>query len=216
MATSAGESKRSRSFQEAVSYAVGHRIRVEILAALHEREDASASELARIVHQPLSTVTHHVEELLKAGSIEITRTEKVRSVQQHFYAVPGTIYISDEEMMDLPEEEREDVCRMVLQAMTAEALTAFWGGKLTSDPRVCLLWHWFNLDQQGREEIADEQIRAWRRFCEIEAQSAARREETGADVVTVMVAMLGFERCRTAPGPPGRRDPGPFPAGKEE
>jgi hypothetical protein len=52
MASSAGEGGRSRSFQEAVSYAVGHRIRVEILATLHEREDASANELARIVHQP--------------------------------------------------------------------------------------------------------------------------------------------------------------------
>lgn len=202
MDTSAGEGERSRSLQEAVSYAVGHRIRVEILATLHEREDASANELARIVRQPLSTVTHHIAELLKSGSIEIARTEKVRSVNQHFYRVAGSFFLSDEEMAAMPEEERQEVCRMVLQALTAEALTAFWGGTLTSDPRVCLIWSWFNVDQEGREAIADEQARSWQRIQEIEAEAAARRAESGAEAVSVLVSLLGFERCRTAPGPP--------------
>lgn len=202
MATFAGEGERSRGFQEAVSYAVGHRIRVEILAALHEREDASASELARIVHQPLSTVTHHVEELLKAGSIMIARTEKVRSVRQNFYRVAGSLFLTDEEVAALTEEERQEICRMVLQGVTAEALTAFWGGKLTSDLRACLIWSWLNVDQQGREEIADEQARSWERLCQIEAESAARQAERGEHTHSVFVSLLGFERCRTAPGPP--------------
>jgi DNA-binding transcriptional ArsR family regulator len=58
----------SRSFEEAVSYAVGHRIRVEIIVALHDLDTASAIELSRIVHQPLSTVTHHLRELASASS----------------------------------------------------------------------------------------------------------------------------------------------------
>lgn len=159
MAVSGGGSNRARGFQDAVSYAVGHRIRVEVLAVLHERE-ASAIELARSVGQPLSTITHHVGELQKAGSIRIARSEKVRSVNQHYYRVGGGAFISDEEMKAISEEDRQEMSMMVLQTLTAEALAAFWNGKLTSDPRVCLLWSWFNVDSRGREEIADEQARS--------------------------------------------------------
>jgi DNA-binding transcriptional ArsR family regulator len=202
MATSAGVHQRSRCFQDAVSYAVGHRIRVEILAALHEREDASASELARIVRRPLSTVTHHVEELLKAGSIEIARTEKVRSVRQNFYQVDGSVLLTEEEVAAMAEEDRQELCRMVLQGLTVEAMDAFWGGKLSSNPSACLIWSWLNVDQQGREEIADEQNRSWERLCQIEADSKERRAKSGEDHVSVFVSLLGFERCRNAPGPP--------------
>jgi DNA-binding transcriptional ArsR family regulator len=205
MAVSGGEANRARGFQDAVSYAVGHRIRVEILAILHER-DASANELARSVGQPLSTVTHHVGELLKAGSIEIARSEKVRSVNQHFYRVAGTAFMSDEEMGAISEEARQKISMMVLQALTAEALAAFWNGKLTSDPRVCLLWSWFNVDNRGRDEIADEQARSWTRICAIRDASDARRAGSGEEAVSVLVSALGFERCRTAPGPPCRVD----------
>lgn len=205
MAVSGGESNRTRGFQDAVSYAIGHRIRVEILAVLHER-DASANELARSVGQPLSTVTHHVGELLKAGSIEIGRSEKVRSVNQHFYRVPGSDLISDEDMEAMSEEARQEISMMVLQGLTAEALAAFWNGRLTSDPRVCLLWSWFNVDGRGREEIADEQARSWQRICAIRDESDARRAESGEEAVSVLVSALGFERCRTAPGPPCRVD----------
>jgi DNA-binding transcriptional ArsR family regulator len=190
-----------RGHQQAVSYAVGHRIRVEILAALHEGS-ASAKELARRVRQPLSTVTHHIGELLEAGSIQVERTEKVRSVDQRFYAVPGHWFASDKEMREETEEERLESCRVILESMVAEALAGFWAGKLTSDPRVFLTWTWFNVDPQGREEIADEQLRSWKRLEEIEAQAAARRQRSGEDHVSVVVSSVGFERAAAAPGPP--------------
>ena len=158
------------------------------------------------MRQPLSTVTHHVGELLKAGSIEVARTEKVRSVNQNFYRVGGSVLLSDEEMEAMSEEARQEISMMVLQALTAEALAAFWNGKLTSDPRVCLLWSWFNVDRRGREEIAAEQARSWERICAIRDESDTRRAESGEDAVSVLVSALGFERCRTAPGPPCRID----------
>jgi hypothetical protein len=110
--------------------------------------------------------------------------------------------MSDEEMGAISEEARQEISMMVLQALTAEALAAFWNGKLTSDPRVCLLWSWFNVDRRGREEIADEQARSWQRISAIRDASDSRRAESGEEAVSVMVSALGFERCRTAPGPP--------------
>jgi DNA-binding transcriptional ArsR family regulator len=202
---SAQSGKGARGFPGAVSYAVGHRIRIEILAALHEGS-ASAIELARIVRQPLSTVTHHINELLKSGSIEIERTEKVRSVEQRFYAVAESRYVSDEEMREETEEQRQEGCQSTLEGMMAEVLAGFWAGKLTSDPRVFLTWTWFNVDAQGREEIADEQLRSWRRLEEIEARAAARCARSGANKTSVQVSSIGFERPRSVANPPCKRN----------
>jgi DNA-binding transcriptional ArsR family regulator len=203
MTTSVQGDERGRGFQEAVSYAVGHRIRVEILVVLHERS-ASAKELAEIVRQPLSTVTHHINELLKAGSIGVERTEKVRNVDQRFYVIEP-IYFDDEDMKRMPKEELQNQIRFLLQAVLAEALTSFWTGKLIEDPRLFICWGWFNVDEEGRAAIAEEQARSWRRFYEIEEEAAARCAKSGEEPFSVTAAALGFERARTAPRPPGSR-----------
>jgi DNA-binding transcriptional ArsR family regulator len=200
--TTSTQDGKGRSLQDALSYAVGHRIRVEILTALHDLKSASAIELARIVHQPLSTVTHHIGEMLKAGSIRVERTEKVRSVEQRFYSVVNPVFVSDEEMEELPEQQRQEFARVVLQSLMAEALAAFWAGKITDDPRIFLSWSWFNVDDQGRADIADEQFRSWQRIREIEREAEARCEESGEERFSVMVSSLSFPRSRTAPRPP--------------
>ncbi len=198
MGTSIEQAEGSRGFQEAVSYAIGHRIRVEIISALHDLGSASAVELSRVVHQPLSTVTHHVGELLKSRSIHIDRTERVKSVNQHFYKLINPLFLSDEEMQELSEEERKEVCRILLQGLTAEALAAFWSGDLPNDPRLFISWNWFNVDAQGRAEIAEEQVRSWRRILEIEREAGERCADSGDEPFSLMVAGLSYPRWRRA------------------
>ena len=195
--------RRGREVPDAVSYAVGHRIRVELLAALHDLGSASAVELARIVHQPLRTVTHHISELLKSGSILVERTEKVRSVEQRFYSAINPMLVSDEELEAMPEEERQAVVGVTLQALVAESLCSLWSGSLTDDPRLFLCWNWFNVDARGRAEIAEEQMRSWRRIREIERESAARCAESGEEPYSVVVSSISCKRTRTAERPPG-------------
>jgi DNA-binding transcriptional ArsR family regulator len=198
------EEKRQfgREIPEAVSYAVGHRVRVELLAALNDLGSASAIELARIVHQPLRTVTHHVSQLLEAGSIRVQRTEKVRSVEQRFYTAIEPIYVTDEEMAAMGAEEREELVGLTLQQLVAEAFSSFWGGHLTTDPQVCVSWSWFNVDDRGRADIAAEQLRSWKRIQEIERESQARCEASAERPFSVLVSSLGYKRARTAERPP--------------
>lgn len=191
----------SRSVEESVTYAVGHRIRIEILAALNEAT-RSPDELARILHQPLSKLSHHIRELVDAGSIEVARTAQVRNTTQHFYRAVAVAYHSDEEHAALAPEERQATYGVILQAIMAESLASFWAGKMIHDPRIWLSWHWFNVDVDGRDAIADEQARHWARVQEIEAESAARRVESGEDATSIIVASMGFERCKTSPTPP--------------
>jgi DNA-binding transcriptional ArsR family regulator len=198
-----GKREFGREVPEAVSYAVGHRIRVELLAALNDLESASAIELARVVRQPLSTVTHHIGQLLQAGSIRVERTEKVRSVEQRFYTAIDPIYVTEDELAAMGAEEREELVGLTLQQLVAEAFSSFWSGHLTSDPEVCISWSWFNVDDRGRTEIAEEQMRSWKRIQEIERESQARCEVSAEQPYSVLVSSLGYKRSRTAERPPG-------------
>lgn len=184
-----------------MSYAVGHRVRVEVLGALNEGT-RSADQLARIVHQPLSTVTHHIKELLKSDSIEVADIKMVGNVAQHYYRAAKMPFHSDDEHAAQSAEEKKAICALIIQAVMAESLNAMYAGKMITDPRLWLSWRWFNVDVAGRGDIADEQAKFWDRMQEIEAESTNRRAESGEDAVSVIVSSLGFERSRTSPTPP--------------
>ncbi len=186
--------RQKRTIEEAVSYGVGHRIRIEVLALLNE-ETRSPSELAKLTRQPLTTISHHIKELVNAGCIELARIEKVRNADQHFYRAVRLPFISDEEAEELPFEARQEYAAVILQALMAEGLAALWAGKLSSDP-VWMSWRWFNLDARGRQEAQEAQAEFWERINELEAQSLNRAAVSGEATVSTIVAALGFERFR--------------------
>jgi DNA-binding transcriptional ArsR family regulator len=190
-----------RRVEDAVSYSLGHRIRIEVLAILNEGVH-TPEELSRLIHQPLSRIGHHIKELLDDGSIELARIEQVRNAVQHYYRAVEVPFYSDEEIAAMPAEKKQATAGVILQAVMAEALAAFWAGKMINDPRVWLSWRWFNVDEQGREDIADEQARSWARVQEIEAESAGRCVESGDPTTSVIVTSLGYMRCRSSPTPP--------------
>jgi DNA-binding transcriptional ArsR family regulator len=193
--------EKSRSIEDALRYAVAHRARIEILCLLNERT-YSAQELSRLLGQPLSTVSHHIEELLKSNSIEVAETRQVRNFNQNFYRAVELPFLSDEEMEALPTGARQEIYGLILQASIAEALAAFAAGRISADPRTVLAWRWFNVDEQGRRDIADEQAKAWERVTEIEAESTSRRAISGEDATSIIVTSFGYERSRPSPTPP--------------
>ncbi len=164
--------RQRRSVEEAVSYAVGHRIRIEVLGILNEGP-RSPSELAKLTRQPLTTISHHIKELVDSGCIELARVEKVRNADQHFYRAVQLPFITDDEAELLPPEVKQEYAAVILQAIMAEGLGSLWAGKMSHDPTVRMMWRWFNLDEQGRQELADEQRESWERIVEIEARSTA-------------------------------------------
>lgn len=185
-----------RSVEERVSYGLGHRLRIEILCLLNEAT-YSAADLAKRTSQPLTTISHHITELAKDGCIELARTEKVRNADQHFYRAVTLPEITDEEAEKLPPEVKQEYAAVILQAAMAEGLDALWAEKLNRDPLVCMKWRWFNLDEEGRQEFAEEQRESWHRMVEIEARSLARRVDSGEESTTMIGVTLGFERNRS-------------------
>jgi DNA-binding transcriptional ArsR family regulator len=185
---------QKRSVEEAVSYAIGHRIRIEILALLNEGT-RSPTELAKLTGQPITTVGHHIKELVNSGCIELARIEKVRNADQHFYRAVELPFVSDEEAELLPVAARQQYAAVILQALMAEGLAALWAGKMTSDP-VWMSWRWFNLDAQGQREAQDAQHEFWERIKDIDADSANRVALSGGATTSTIVAALGFERFK--------------------
>jgi DNA-binding transcriptional ArsR family regulator len=201
----AAKKLRKRSIEDAVSYAVAHGIRVDILCYLNERP-RSPSELAELKGLPLSTIEHHIKELLASCSIELARVAKVRNTTEHFYRAVEIPFYTDEEMWAMPFEARQEIYGLILQSSTAEAMAAFRAGKMGNDPRVWMSWRWFNLDAQGRRDMADENARSWKRRQEIEVESAGRCADTGERTVSVIVSLLAHERCRNVEWRPARSD----------
>lgn len=204
----ATEKLRKRSIEDAVSYAVAHGIRVDILCYLNEAA-RSPTELTELMGLPLSTIEHHIKELLASFSIELARVAQVRNTTEHFYRAIELPLYTDEEMWAMPFEVRQEIYGVILQSSFAEALAAFRAGKVSNDPRVWMSWRWFNLDAQGREDMADENARSWSRMQEIETESADRRAMTGEQPVSVVVSLLAHERCRGAESRPARSHEAP-------
>lgn len=198
--------QRGKSIEEVIAYAVGHRIRVQILVILSEGI-FSPDQIAQIIGEPTNKVSHHIKELLEAGSIELAKTEPARNALQHYYRAVEMPYYSDEEFAAMTPQQRQVTLGLTLQQMMAEAMAAFWAGRMIDDPRVWLTQCWFNVDDQGREEIADEQERSWERVREIEADSINRCAGSGEHTSSIVVAQMGFKRERKGPTPPPAASP---------
>jgi DNA-binding transcriptional ArsR family regulator len=71
-----------------IGRALGHPLRVEIIESFSgEAIERSPSELAARLEQPLHNVSYHVDQLVKAGALRLTRTEPVRGALEHFYSL---------------------------------------------------------------------------------------------------------------------------------
>jgi predicted transcriptional regulator len=187
---------QTRSIEEAVAYAVGHRIRIDALSILNEGK-ASPNEIAKIIDEGVSKVGHHVKELFESGCIEFVGTAQRRGATEHYYRAIERPFISDEEARELPEETKREFAALILQAIMAEGLAALRAGKMDADDDVWMSWRSVCLDEQGRREVADEQAESYARIEGIEARSAARLVESDEAGASTIVAALGFERSRS-------------------
>jgi DNA-binding transcriptional ArsR family regulator len=192
--------QRRKTIEEVVPYAISHRTRVHILIVLNEGT-FTPGQIAEVIGEPLNNVSNHIRELADAGSIELAKKEEVRNTILHYYRAVEMPFYSDEEIAAMPAQQRQVSAGLVVQSMIAEVLAALSAGKL-HDPRVWLAWNWFNVDEQGRDDIMDEQARSWSRVQEIEIQSTNRRAKSGEEATSIIVTQLGYERARKGPQVP--------------
>ncbi|HEY1853119.1 MAG TPA: winged helix-turn-helix domain-containing protein [Solirubrobacterales bacterium] len=190
--------QRGKRIEERVGFAVSHRVRVEVLTLLNEGI-YTADAIAALIGESRQNVNYHLKELLDAGSIEIAKIEKKRNTDLHYYRAVEMPSFDRDVLAAMSPAQRQEIAGLIVQCSTAEVMAALAAGKLSDDPRVCLMWRWFNLDDQGREELFEEQERFWERVQDIEAESTNRRARSGEEARSYIVGEWGYERARAAP-----------------
>jgi DNA-binding transcriptional ArsR family regulator len=189
----------SRTVEEAIGRAVTHRIRVEILAALHEGP-ATAASLSRTLAQPPGDLHYHLRQLLEDRAIRIVDRLQKGNLAQAVYAYVRLPIYDHDDWSSLSAHERQVISAVTLRAGMAESLAAMWAGRLHSDPRLILTWKPIVLDGEGREALTQEQRRAWNRVCEIEAEAARRLRAAPERGEMHIFTLLGFQRSQTRGG----------------
>lgn len=192
--------QRGKSIEEMVAYAIGHRTRVQILIVLNQGV-YSPAEVADIIGEPLNSVSNHMRELADGGSIEIVDTQMRRNAAQHYYRATQVPEYSRADMEEMTIFEAQVTYGLIIQFLMAEIMASLWAGKMSNDPRVCIVWDRLSLDEQGREEVAREQEDSWRRLQRIEEESLLRAAASDTDTVTYVTGLLGFEHAHKAPEP---------------
>lgn len=185
---------RPKGIEEVVQYALGHKIRVHILIVLNDGI-FTAAQLAEIIGEPLNNVSNHLRKMLDDGAVEIAREERKGNVVQYWYKAVEIPYYSQGAAEEMTQLQRQMIAGAIVQSGSAEVLAALYAGKL-ADPRTVLFWHWYNVDQQGREDLEAENVRYLERVREIEAESVNRRAGSGEESTSMLVSLSVFERAR--------------------
>jgi predicted transcriptional regulator len=193
--------RQTSRIEDVVAYCLRNQIRVKILIVLNEGT-FTAAEIATLIDEPQNSVWNHIREMVERGAIEVARTEQVRNATKHWYRAIQMPFISDEQFAGMTRQERQVTSGLIIQSMTAEVMAGLAAGRMHDDPRrVCLAWDWFNVDERGRQDLADEQRRCWERVREIEVEATNRRAKSGEEATSMLVTQVGFKRARQAPNP---------------
>lgn len=195
--------RKPKGIEEVVQYAIGHKLRVEILILLNQGIFTSA-ELAELLGDlPVNNVQNHLRKMLDEGAIEIAKEDRKSNVVTYWYKAREIPEYSQEAAEAMTTLEQQMTVGAILQSGVAEELAGLYHGKLR-DPRSCLYWDWFHVDQEGREELEEHTIRYLEGARQIEAKAANRRALSSEDSTSMLLKLSVFERARKAPTKPGR------------
>jgi DNA-binding transcriptional ArsR family regulator len=179
--------------QPQVFKALAHPLRHRLLAAMSERE-ASPSELAAELGEPLGNVAYHVRMLETLGCIELVRTTPRRGALEHHYRAIVRAVISDEDWEGIPESARQSISAETLGEIWRDVTAAMRAEKFDRRTDRHLSWTNLSLDEQGWEELNVALGELFERALAIQAESAARLQESGAEgAIASKLALLHYE-----------------------
>jgi DNA-binding transcriptional ArsR family regulator len=196
----------SHSLDERLIKALAHPLRWRLLDLVIERGESSPIELARVLDQPLATVSHHMRVLRDLGCIELSRTEPRRGAVEHYYRPVMAAFFDDEQWARVPVMLRRGVAGQIFHRIVEEAARAGEAGAF--DARNAHLDRLFiELDERGREELSELLTDVLKRAQAIQARSDSRRGDSKqAEVRLSEVAVMHFELVAPSDAAKGQLD----------
>jgi DNA-binding transcriptional ArsR family regulator len=178
----------SAPLDEGFIKALAHPLRWRIVEALVERSEASPVELARLLDQPLATVSHHIRVLRDLGSIELTRTEQRRGAIEHYYRALMPAFVDDEQWELIPTMLRRGISGQLFRRIMSEAATSGSAGAFdvagSHLDRMLV-----ELDDQAWRDVSEALLDLLRRIQAIQGESDARRDDETQVRVSEIVLM---------------------------
>lgn len=190
------ERREPRDPADSVAHALRHRLRVDILTVLHEGP-ASQKELSTQLREPLSNITHHINELSEAGAIEVAYSKMVGNVEQNYWRAIDTSSYLPGDLAGLTVEEHQGLSRIIVQSIMAEVLAALRAGHLAGDPYAATAWDRVWLDERGYRELNEATDGFFERMYEVAAESAERASGDDDSRRLYVGAVMAFERSRS-------------------
>jgi DNA-binding transcriptional ArsR family regulator len=149
----------------------------------------SPSDVAAALGEPLNLVSYHTRVLLQAGCIELVGTEPRRGATKHFYRSDLLSEIDDDVWVQLPVRMRRALVRGTMVESWREAGDALPDGGM-DDAEAHVSRHVFELDQRGREDLAELLRTTVERAWEIQASS---RHRAAGDTSRRQLVIMSFE-----------------------
>jgi DNA-binding transcriptional ArsR family regulator len=179
--------------------ALSHPLRYRIMMVLGERE-ASPKELAELLDEDFHRVYEQVRILNKSEFIELVGTDSRHGGTQHFYRASVRPVLDAEAWEKFPRLAREIATVSSARRIFADVIASIEAGVFDDRKHRALLRRPIVVDEQGFKEADESALRHLDELTEIEARSASRLIESGAEGINVATATLVFEA-----GTPERR-----------
>lgn len=171
-------------------------VRRDALVVLNE-QTAPASELAGKLGVDVSTMRGHLEKMRAQGLIEVVGNSPARGAAEPRYRALVRALWSNEEWASLTLEERRQLTAWIVKMIVTDADEALEAGTFSGREDSHASRTLSVVDERGWRELTRIYSEALEASFAVQAESAERLAESGADGLTVMSAMLCFEK----PGP---------------
>jgi DNA-binding transcriptional ArsR family regulator len=148
MSTEARDPPSARTLARLIS----HPLRTHVLFKYVEGV-TSPSRIAAALHVPVNVVSYHTQVLVRAGALELVRTQPRRGAREHLYRAVLPADIEDAEWTELPVKLRRVLTRAVIDGSARESADALAAGGMDG-AATHLSRSYFLLDEEGERELA--------------------------------------------------------------
>lgn len=186
------KTKSDKGIDQQLVHLVSHPVRVKALVVLVERT-ASPKEISIELREKLSTVSHHIRELLKMDLIELVKEERRRGAVEHYYRAVMRPIWSDEEWSELSLEERQRFSAWTMQLILADAAEALDAGTFNARGDTHTSRTPLYVDEQGWRELGQIQNEALEAILQVQAASAERMVNENGEGIRASASMLCIE-----------------------
>jgi DNA-binding transcriptional ArsR family regulator len=186
------KTKKHTGIDWQLAWLVSSPTRIQAFTILADRV-ASPSEIARLLREPLSSVSHHVIELHKMRLTELVKTEARRGAIEHFYRAVRRPLLNEEEWSKISIGERQRFSIWIIQLILTDASKAFMAKLFDRRTNRHLSRTPLYVDETGFEEAIKIQARALDELLEVKERSANRLAEADEEGFHAIAGMMCFE-----------------------